>query len=407
MNRPVRHWRPELRTVDRRMVAVAVLSAAAAVGIGVLLGPQRARIIEPLLPEWAERTLSGEELSSCSAWYLSDGYRRRCYGRELLDVVDKRGIAAIATIEQTANRERTLGNGCHAYMHGVGRAFARRHQVRPATIDSYLSTSPNTNCAAGFTHGLITQVLDAPMTAIDARTVNKAVCAGQPTRFLRYSCIHGLGHAFGRSARNHLDRTMELCDALGVGPRIDCAAGGYHEFWFGVTGFDTSPVPPGDAPTDPAAFCAAQARWLAVPCWARAVQNMDIRVPDTAAAARLCDRAAAGVQHRACITGAVWMMGGSSREKLLRCDEFDADDVVACVQGIQANDPRPQFMRGCDELDSARTIVLSCYRILGQLYAVVTEGSSRDACSVVDGLDAQRACHAGSRRLNDPLPTFA
>ena len=44
-----------------------------------------------------------------------------------------------------------------------------------------------------------------------------AACAGAGTRFQRYSCVHGFGHAFMRLYEDQLEPALELCVALGRG----------------------------------------------------------------------------------------------------------------------------------------------------------------------------------------------
>jgi hypothetical protein len=68
--------------------------------------------------------------------------------------------------------------------------------VTLATLMDYLPRSNDPGCTAGFAHGLVTGV--AP--DIDPRRPRQAaiVCDQAGTRFQRYSCTHGFGHAFMR-----------------------------------------------------------------------------------------------------------------------------------------------------------------------------------------------------------------
>ena len=78
----------------------------------------------------------------------------------------------------------------------------------------------------------------------------REVCADAGTRYRRYSCVHGLGHAFMRIYGDELPPALSLCRALGPRMAPDCAQGAYHDYWFAVAGADQAALPSG-ASTDP------------------------------------------------------------------------------------------------------------------------------------------------------------
>ena len=90
--------------------------------------------------------------------------------------------------------------------------------------------------------------------SIDVRRPGDAgeVCEDAGTRYQRYSCVHGLGHAFMRLHGDRLEPSLELT-ALGE-PAPDCAQGAYHDYWFAVVGADERRFPA--AARVPAALCA-------------------------------------------------------------------------------------------------------------------------------------------------------
>jgi hypothetical protein len=51
------------------------------------------------------------------------------------------------------------------------------------------------------------------------------VCADAGTRYRRYSCIHGFGHAFMRINGDRLGPALDLCRGLGARAAADCAQG--------------------------------------------------------------------------------------------------------------------------------------------------------------------------------------
>jgi hypothetical protein len=130
----------------------------------------------------------------------------------------------------------------------------------------HLPEDNDPGCPAGFAHGLVTGV--AP--DIDPRQPREAlsVCARAGTRFQRYSCIHGFGHAFMRIYEDRLDLALPLCKALGPQSAPDCAQGAYHDYWLAVLGADDASAPAG-AVRDPRALCAAQPAVFVKPCWYR------------------------------------------------------------------------------------------------------------------------------------------
>ena len=94
------------------------------------------------------------------------------------------------------------------------------------------------------------------------------ICGRAATRFQRYSCIHGFGHAFMRIYADRLDLALPLCRSLGPQAAPDCAQGAYHDYWFAVLGADDTSAP-ADAVKNPRELCARQPAEFVRPCWYR------------------------------------------------------------------------------------------------------------------------------------------
>ena len=124
-----------------------------------------------------------------------------------------------------------------------------------ADLQDVLPRSNDPGCSAGFAHGLVTGA--APKLDVSKPAEAVAACADAGTRFQRYSCVHGFGHAFMRLYEDQLEPALKLCTALGLQEAPDCAQGAYHDYWFAVVGADEASLSE-DAVTDPYRLCAAQ-----------------------------------------------------------------------------------------------------------------------------------------------------
>ena len=288
---------------------------------------------------------------------------------------------AVAAIEAAARAERGFVlSSCHGVMHTVGRTYAVDQGLTLADLQDVLPRSNDPGCSAGFAHGLVTGV--AP--SIDPRRPRDAaqICADAGTRYRRYSCVHGLGHAFMRIYGDQLPPALALCRALGPRTAPDCAQGAYHDYWFAVAGADEAALPSGAA-TDPRTLCAAQPAEFVRPCWYRAF--VDDRpegiVVDSAIHLDVLCRDLAGLQREACITGAAVIGPADPEQQLELCAGLDDQrDAVACVRGTKAQNllgastaAYVRLLGRCELFDGATRA--ACYRWLGKAVAVLTDGA--------------------------------
>jgi hypothetical protein len=340
---------------------------------------------------------------------------RDCVTREfqllMADTGDPR--PTVAAIERAVRREGGFAlSNCHGIMHTVGRTYALDERLSLGDLQDVLPRSNDPGCSAGFAHGLVTGV--AP--SIDVRRPREAaaVCADAGTRYRRYSCVHGLGHAFMRIYGDRLPPALDLCRALGP-PAPDCAQGAYHDYWFAVAGADEAELRPG-AVTDPRDLCGAQPAAFVRPCWYRAF--VDDRpegiVVDSAVHLDVLCRGLAGLQRAACITGAAVIGPADPERQLEVCAEFESErDAVACIRGTKAQnlggastDAYVRLLAGCKTFAGAERA--ACYRWLGKAVAVLTDGAfEREGCPALDSEDARRLCAAGARERESALVTFS
>jgi hypothetical protein len=387
------------------VLVVAVAVAASAAGAVLLLGPGD----DPRRP--APR--AGDP-KLCRA--LADEEARACYAREYLVAVEGRDDPrpAVEAIADAAWREGgSLLSTCHGAMHTVGRTYARDARVTLATLMNYLPKSNDPGCTAGFAHGLVTGV--APR--IDPSRPGEAatICSGAGTRYQRYSCIHGFGHAFMRIYDDQLGPALGLCRALGARAAPDCAQGAYHDYWFAVGGADDARLLR-DAVTDPRKLCGAQPGAFVRPCWYRAfVDNrpdgFEVGSPEDLDA--LC-HGLDGLQRKACMTAASVIGPPDPAAQLQICAGLAApSDAASCIRGTKVQNLLDYSMTAYIELIGrcelfAGATRVACYRWLGKTLAVITDGEfGRAGCPELGAADARRHCRAGGRRMDDALVTFS
>jgi hypothetical protein len=204
--------------VDRRSLLIFVAVASCLLAGAAVAG---ALLLESDKPD-PPPSLRAVDLDACRN--REDDAARKCFARKFQAVVEGRDDPrpAVQAVSDLARSEGGfLLENCHVVMHTVGRTYARDAGVSLATLMDHLPQSNDPGCSAGFAHGLVTGV--AP--DIDPSQPGEAAtaCADAGTRVQRYSCVHGVGHAFMRLYGDQLEPALELCVALGRGVAPDCA----------------------------------------------------------------------------------------------------------------------------------------------------------------------------------------
>ncbi len=385
-------------------LAVAVLAAAGGAAARVVLGGDDgdgvrvARVVDP---------------SECRR--LSDDSARACYARAFRAMVgtdSEPGPVVEAIADMAWSQGGFLLENCHGVMHTVGRGYAREAGVTVATLMRYLPKSNDAGCPAGFAHGLVTAV--AP--DIDPRRPRAAaaVCAEAGSRYRRYSCIHGFGHAFMRIYDDQLRPALGLCRSLGQGAAPDCAQGAYHDYWFAVIGADDAERPE-RVVTDPRRLCGAQPEEFVRPCWYRAfVDNRpDIGVDSAEDLDALCD-GLMGLQREACITAASVIGPPDPVAQLQICAGLtSSSDAASCVRGTKVQNLLGYPTSAYVDLISRCPVFIgkaraACFRWLGKTLAVVTNGEfARVGCPRLEPAGARRQCRAGAETMDEALVTFS
>jgi hypothetical protein len=390
----------------RLFLVISVLLLAVSGVAGVLLLGTEGRARPPAL-----RAL---DLEQCRG--LGDDQMLACITSEFQAMVkgqpDPR--PAVEKISDAAWEEGGyLLSECHGIMHTVGRTYAREADVSLATLMDYLPQANDPGCSAGFAHGMVTGV--APDIDASNPRESASVCAQAKSRFQRYSCVHGFGHAFMRLYDDLLDPALELCTALGPDAAPDCAQGAFHDYWFAVVGADDAKLPEGEAVTDPRELCGAQAEQYVRPCWYRAFIDSrpdGFQIASAEEIDALCE-SLPGLQREACVTAASVIGPSDPAQQLALCADLpDPLDAENCVRGTKVQnlldapiDTFVELIGGCRRLRGGPRA--ACYRWLGKTLSVLTDGEFATAGCPKLRAAARRECEAGARSMDEALVTFS
>src|SRR5215204_3113612 len=391
------------------LLALPVLVAVGAIAVAATL-----LLREGDGPAGGREAPLAAQLDRCGAAF-DDESKRSCFAAALKRLVapasDPRDVVQRISTMAWAERRGFLLPNCHGLMHTVGREYALAHRVELATLMDYLPRSNDPGCSAGFAHGLVSAV--APQIDPGQPRAAAAVCDRAATRYQRYSCIHGFGHAFMRVYNEQLAPALELCRALGA-EGSDCAQGAFHDYWFSVTRADGTAPFDARPELDPRVLCAAPRRDFVRPCWYRAFvdtrpRGFETRSPGDVES--LCGGLEA-LQRDACVTAASVIGPPDPVEQLALCRKLRRADAVSCVHGTKVQNllgsPMRVFVgviRACGRL--AEEPRSACYFWLGKTLSVVTGGRfARQGCPAL-AASARRACVEGARSMNGPLITFS
>lgn len=268
-------------------------------------------------------------------------------------------------------------------MHQVGREYARAHRLTLATLQRYVPRSNDPNCSAGFGMGLVMYLGPEILRSGGSAAAN--ACAGLPTRYREYTCVHGLGHALMRAHHGDLGEAARACRGLRRAYAPDCAQGAFHDYWISLRGADGT-TRPRHANRSPRSICDGRFTYIR-PCWYRYFLEQPLSLPVRTPSDLL----------RSC--------------QMRICSRLHGADAAACLRGVpdQTLAGRPArhvgLIRACGRM--AVGVRPGCYEWLGRTLAVVTNGAFRERGCAKLAPSARRACVAGAMRMNAALVTFS
>jgi hypothetical protein len=210
-----------------------------------------------------------------------------------------------------------LQANCHVMMHTVGRRFGQHAKVTLTNLLTYLPKTNDPGCSAGFAHGMLI-ALGPEIQKLGPQGA-AASCNRAPTRYQRYSCIHGLGHAYARQFNDFVDPALASCKKLGPDDAVDCAQGVFHDYWIAVAGLDGTRRPAGTI-LSPRKLCSSQPDRFVRVCWYRALLERPPRGGVHSAGQLLATCSGlAGLQRSGCLTGASLIRSDDPAEQMRTC----------------------------------------------------------------------------------------
>ena len=154
--------------------------------------------------------------------------RQSCYEGQIMPLISTRGVkVAMGTLHRLGDLEASVRQNSHVYAHGVGIMAGKMGGNVNETFASCTEIYQS-----GCYHGVI-QAYFETVRSIDSSSVNGlcapyAVAGGD--RWLRFQCVHGMGHGLTMFYGHNLPQALGACDLLGDGwDRESCFGGAFME----------------------------------------------------------------------------------------------------------------------------------------------------------------------------------
>jgi hypothetical protein len=350
----------------------------------------------------------------CHAFDKRPAHYRTCLSDQALALVVKTHNPAreLPRIDRYAHSVGGyLDANCHILMHPVGRRYARRVHLTLDRLRNYLPRSNDPGCSAGFGHGLIMEL--GPQIVRMGPQGAAAACRRASTRYQRYSCVHGLGHAYMRLFGELVAPSLAACTALGPANAADCAQGAFHDYWIAVAGLDQTHRPT-HTTTSPRVLCGSQHAQFVRACWYRAwLERPPERIPTSGRALLALCHGLNGLQQQACVTGGSVIVSIDPFDQLGVCKQLRGADAAACIRGVRvpalASQPlrfQMRLIKECADVDHAAQH--ACYSWLGKALNVVRNGAfASQGCGELAYSKTRAACLEGARSYDGALETFS
>jgi hypothetical protein len=335
-------WRRRLLTGAAAVLLAAVATLAVLRAQGALFpGEDRASRPLDLTARADADSARVASLARARCRLLSGAERRACLQEFLLALVEQGRVRlAIGTLGRLGARDGRIRREGHEYSHVIG-----INAWRPGKDLGEVYGQCSELFQSGCYHGVIQAYF--AWNGTDSATVAD-VCTSSPvisqTGWLRFQCVHGVGHALVQARSLHLPRALDGCDQLREPfDQESCYGGAFMEFIVGARGQSHHPRV-GPPAADSAAEDHEHAGHDAAPAFALRDPN-DLLYPCTAVGEkyrRQCYQMQAGI---------IFETANGDVEKMARaCNGAPAQHRKSCYHGIGT------YVSGLTARDAGRTI---------------------------------------------------
>jgi hypothetical protein len=238
-----------------------------------------------------------------------------CYKQMFERIIQTQGTEqALDTLQQLAAADPEVRHYSHPYTHHIGK-FTFTHYKEASTAFAHCKDTFWSGCYHGVLEGYVSQFPNLQPKDI------ASVCSGvkDPHRpiFMKFQCVHGLGHGLTMHFQHDLFTSLIYCDALPtMWDRESCYGGAFME---NVIWFQTQPHPD-DSGHDAHAGHGGQAKLL---------DPHDPHYPCNAVD-RQYKRSCYMMQTSAMLTFNGYDFAGTFRE----CEKAPADLIETCVRSL-------------------------------------------------------------------------
>ncbi|MGH7961274.1 MAG: hypothetical protein ACRERD_05545, partial [Candidatus Binatia bacterium] len=135
-----------------------------------------------------------------------------CYQKKLEEVLQSQGTApALTTLEELAAQDSDVLRDSHVYAHHLGRT-SFSHYKNAATAFSHCRDVFWSGCYHGVLEGYLSSL--SQVEPKDVATLCDNAIDTRQSRFLKYQCVHGLGHGLTMYLQHDIFKALAFCDAL-------------------------------------------------------------------------------------------------------------------------------------------------------------------------------------------------
>lgn len=172
-------------------------------------------------------------LAACKAGF-------RCLEQGFGNLVYRRGPKeGFTVLERMRRTTRGVESDCHRIVHSMGSAALARYEGDVARTFS----EGDSTCNSGYYHGILERSFAGAATERELRGRANEVCTSEQirlSRWLNFSCLHGLGHGLMIQTGYALPTSLGICK--GLLRRWDgdvCAGGVFMENFFSTYGVES------------------------------------------------------------------------------------------------------------------------------------------------------------------------